>query len=207
MCHPVLNKKKVQKLIVQICHRIKMESRVVFQAKTQAKMCSIESGPRAQGLDRHQHGDHHQHLHQQEHDHERGGAHPPTGIRGLSVNLLQKVFEFVHAVCFNWDRLIGTISKFWKHCSMSLCLYVCLCVCGENLGIDIKKFTVSQLNHTGCSKRGDEIHIQGDHGGLTWHLFDLGLSFCPPDQAMATGVVANWRNSKMEVKKSSLKPH
>ena len=34
------------------------------------------------------------------------------------------VADTVHSVCFNWDRLIGTISK--KDCSKSVCLYVCL---------------------------------------------------------------------------------
>ena len=32
----------------------------------------------------------------------------------------------LHAVCFNWDRLIGTISKFWGHV---VCPFVCMSVC------------------------------------------------------------------------------
>ena len=32
---------------------------------------------------------------------------------------------WLHSVCFNWDRLIGTISKFWEH----VCLFVCMSFC------------------------------------------------------------------------------
>ena len=57
-----------------------------------------------------------------------------------------------HPVCFNWDRLIGTISKFWGHVVLYVRMSVCLSVCmWENWDIDIKNLTVSQLNHTGCN--------------------------------------------------------
>ena len=56
--------------------------------------------------------------------------------------LRKRYSSAIHPVCFNWDdiKILGT-------CSVYVCLSVCM---WENWDIDIKKFTVSQLKHTGC---------------------------------------------------------
>ena len=57
-----------------------------------------------------------------------GGFYVPFVVMGaVQVRAFDRLATRVHAVCFNWDRLIGTISKFWDNI---VCLFVCLCVCG-----------------------------------------------------------------------------
>ena len=64
----------------------------------------------------------------------------------------------LHVVCFNWDRLIGTMSKFWGHV---VCLFVCMAVCvyvgklghryEKFYGVPIKPYWVnSTIDHDRC---------------------------------------------------------
>ena len=55
-----------------------------------------------------------------------------------------KLVLTLHSVCFNWDRLIGTISKFWD---IVVCPLVCMSVCVYKMG-RYQNLMVSQLRHT-----------------------------------------------------------
>ena len=56
-----------------------------------------------------------------------------TGLKSVATDTTGEATD-LHAVCFNWDRLIGTISKFWGHIVCPFVCTVCLSVCmWENL--------------------------------------------------------------------------